>query len=215
MSITSTNYFNKFPVSYYNDVLSLDITRRVNFIEKNLSDPYIFLPYTVKEDEKPEDIAYFYYGSIGYTWLVLLANNIIDPYIDWPLRNEEFMRYLMMKYEDRSDEKGYRIVDWCMNETITDNIVYYVQEQEDGSFLKISPKSLSTQYTLYDNDDVLLYNNDELIYYNYNEFYDVSEWRPMRIYEYETILNNNKREIKLVENRFKNQIDKEFKRLMA
>lgn len=199
MSITSTNYFNKFPVNYYNNVLSLDITRRVNFIEKNLSDPYIFLPYTVKEDEKPEDIAYFYYGSVGYTWLVLLANNITDPYIDWPLRNEDFMRYLMMKYEDRSGEKGYRIVDWCMNETITNNIVYYVQEQEDGSFLKISPKSLSILFTLYDND----------------EFYDVSEWRPMRIYEYESILNNNKREIKLVENRFKNQINKEFKRLMA
>jgi hypothetical protein len=36
------------------------------------------------------------------------------------------------------------------------------------------------------------------------------EWKPYRIYDYEQSLNNNKREIYLFDNRFLNQITKEF-----
>lgn len=36
------------------------------------------------------------------------------------------------------------------------------------------------------------------------------EWKPLRIYDYETTLNNNKREIFLFDNRFLNQITREF-----
>lgn len=36
------------------------------------------------------------------------------------------------------------------------------------------------------------------------------EWKPYRIYDYEQALNNNKREIFLFDNRFLNQITREF-----
>jgi hypothetical protein len=36
------------------------------------------------------------------------------------------------------------------------------------------------------------------------------EWKPYRIYEFEQATNNNKREIFLFDNRFINQITKEF-----
>ena len=36
------------------------------------------------------------------------------------------------------------------------------------------------------------------------------EWKPYRIYDYENAINENKKEIRLFDNRFVNQITKEF-----
>jgi hypothetical protein len=125
-----SNYFSKFPIIKYDNIFVRDLTKRTKFIEKNFSNPYIFLPYTVKEDEKPEDIAYYYYGSTDETWLVLLANNIIDPYHEWPLNEEQFNKYLIQKYENISGRTGYGVVDWTSNEMNDDNILFYYKEIE-------------------------------------------------------------------------------------
>lgn len=120
-----SNYFDKMPIINYNGYQVRDLTRRNRFLPVSISNPYLFLPYTITDEDRPEDIAYYYYGSTDYTWLVLLANNIIDPYHDWPLKEDDFYQYLIKKYEKASGKKGYEVVDWTQNETLSDNIVYY------------------------------------------------------------------------------------------
>ena len=121
----SNNYFEQFPLIKYGNVSVKDLSKRARFIEVARNNPYVFLPYTIKDNEKPEDIAYYYYGSTDYTWLVYMANNIIDPYTDWPLSEENFNNYLIQKYAAKSRKTGYEVVDWTQNQTITDNILYY------------------------------------------------------------------------------------------
>jgi len=120
-----SNYFDKMPIINYNGYQVRDLTRRNKFLPVSMANPYLFLPYTITDEDRPEDIAYYYYGSTDYTWLVLLANNIIDPYHDWPLKEDDFYQYLIKKYEKVSGKKGYEVVDWTQNETLSDNIVYY------------------------------------------------------------------------------------------
>ena len=120
-----SNYFDKMPIINYNGYQVRDLTRRNRFLPVSMANPYLFLPYTVADEDRPEDIAYYYYGSTDYTWLVLLANNIIDPYHDWPLKEEDFNKYLINKYAEASGKRGYEVVDWTQNENISDNIVYY------------------------------------------------------------------------------------------
>lgn len=120
-----SNYFDKMPIINYNGYQVRDLTRRNRFLPVSISNPYLFLPYTITDEDRPEDIAYYYYGSTDYTWLVLLANNIIDPYHDWPLKDDDFNKYLINKYEKESGKKGYEVVDWTQNENLSDNIVYY------------------------------------------------------------------------------------------
>ena len=125
-------YFNKLPEIRYNNVLVRDITRRVNFLKQTTQNPYVFLPYTVKEGEKAEDIAYHYYGDPNYVWLVHLANNIVDPYHEWPLDEETFNNYLIDKYAEKSGQTGYDVIAWAQDETdrFGDNIVYYYKDVE-------------------------------------------------------------------------------------
>lgn len=120
-----SNYFDQMPIINYDGYQVRDLTRRNRLLPVSISNPYLFLPYTISEEDRPEDIAYYYYGSTDYTWLVLLANNIIDPYHDWPLKEDDFHKYLIKKYEQVSGEKGYAVVDWTKDETIFDNIIYY------------------------------------------------------------------------------------------
>lgn len=113
------------PIINYNGYQVRDLTRRNRLLPVSISNPYLFLPYTITDEDRPEDIAYYYYGSTDYTWLVLLANNIIDPYHDWPLKEDDFHKFLIKKHEAVSGRKGYEVVDWARDETLTENIVYY------------------------------------------------------------------------------------------
>ena len=70
-------YFDSFPLTTYNGITSIDITRRVSIpinVQQNQS---IYYPYTVSDNETADTIAYDYYGDVNYVWLIYLINNII------------------------------------------------------------------------------------------------------------------------------------------
>lgn len=123
-----SKYFSNYPLIQYEGKTVRDITRRSKVVDELLRDPYIFLPYTLRDGEKPEDVAYYYYGSVDDTWLVLLSNNITDPYTQWPLEEEDFNKYFVEKYAKISGRSGDDVLRWASDETRSDNIVYYYKE---------------------------------------------------------------------------------------
>ena len=195
-----STYFSYFPTVKYNNTSVRDITRRAKSIETLQSNPYLFLPYTVKEGEKPEDIAFNYYGTVDATWLVLLANNMIDPYTDWPMSYDLFVEYLIGKYSALSNKKGYDVIAWLQDTTSFDNILYYYRTSESGIEVKVSPDTFPA---LYDDQNNIVERNVP------------TGWTPMRIYDYENVKNENNREILVVERRYFEQIREEFKELIV
>jgi len=123
-----SKYFTSYPVIQYQNKRVRDLTRRSKVRDDLLSDPFIFLPFTVQEGEKPETVAQLYYGTVEDTWLVLLANNITDPYYEWPMDEEEFNQFFINKYSDISNRTGLDVIRWASDETRTDNIIYYYKE---------------------------------------------------------------------------------------
>jgi hypothetical protein len=120
-------YFENFPTIEYEGQRVRDITRRNSFTKLVSTNPFLFLPYTVREGERPEDIANFYYGSTDYTWLVYISNNIIDPYHQWPMAEADFNNYLIEKYGEQSGRIGEEVVDWTREDN-GENIIYYYRE---------------------------------------------------------------------------------------
>lgn len=102
-------YFSKFPsLAYDFNVITggrvpepnivTDIFKRIA-IKQNLENvAAIFLAYTVKDGDTPESIAHKLYGSAKLHWVVLLANDIINPFFDWPLTETEFPAFIEKKY---------------------------------------------------------------------------------------------------------------------
>jgi len=75
-----------------------NIMKRVKFKPSVLEDISNYYPYFVKEGERPDIIAHAQYGNIGYAYLIMLVNDIQDPNFDWPLSSQIFEKYIINKY---------------------------------------------------------------------------------------------------------------------
>ena len=75
-----------------------DILRRVKIRSGLRSGSFMFDNYDVKDGERPEDIAYKWFGDAEYHWVILMTNNVTDRYYQWPLSQPQFAEHLTDKY---------------------------------------------------------------------------------------------------------------------
>ena len=104
------SYFSKFPLTTYdikgnsNRKLLPDILRRVKLRTKVKSGGMIFDRYDVKEGERPEDVAFKWFGDPELHWVILMTNNITDRYYEWPMNQAQFAEFLTDKYGAGSED---------------------------------------------------------------------------------------------------------------
>lgn len=167
-------YFQKFPLVLYNfsggntQKLIIDIVHRAklrNIVTTNTS---VYYPYIITESDTPEILAYKYYGSTYYNWLILLANNIINPYYDWPLTYQNFQNTIVElygsienaqsiiyqyydQYGNQIDETTYNATDADLRSEISVyNYYYNVNESKrdiiiiDSAYSQIIDQQLTT-----------------------------------------------------------------------
>lgn len=97
----NTNYFQYFNTTTGSDnsTIITNLLNRANIYNMNvLLNSKIFIPYFIKDGDRPETIAETYYGSTAYFWIILIANNIKNIYEDWPRTQEAFDLYIEDKY---------------------------------------------------------------------------------------------------------------------
>ena len=97
-------YFSRFPLMVYdvkgddNYKLLPDILRRVKLRSGVRSGTFLFDNIDVQDGERPEDIAFQYYGDAELHWVILMTNNVTDRYYQWPLTQPQFQEHLEDKY---------------------------------------------------------------------------------------------------------------------
>jgi len=109
------SYFNKFPKMIYdmkndgNYKLLPDILKRVKQRNAIKSGQFIFDNYDVRDGEKPEDIAYKWFGDAQLHWVILMTNNVKNRYYDWPMNSVQFQAMLEDKYDNPDGIHHYEI----------------------------------------------------------------------------------------------------------
>jgi hypothetical protein len=109
------SYFKKFPKMIYdmkndgNYKLLPDILRRVKQRSAIKSGQFIFDTYDVVDGEKPEDVAYKWFGDAQLHWVILMTNNVIDRYYDWPMNQVQFQTMLEDKYSNPDGIHHYEL----------------------------------------------------------------------------------------------------------
>ena len=79
-------------------------TQVKNFFKKGklrediFQDLTTFQKYDIKGDDRPDNVANEIYGSAELDWVVLLSNNIVNVYDEWPLSQATLDAYVMDKY---------------------------------------------------------------------------------------------------------------------
>jgi hypothetical protein len=94
----TTHYFEKFPVINYNGYRALDLISNAKLVERFINNPYVYYPYQVNDEQRPDVIASQYYDDPYYTWMIYYANKVVDPYHDWNLSYDEFNAFIASKY---------------------------------------------------------------------------------------------------------------------
>lgn len=97
-------YFNKFPlISYYleheeDGFYSRDIFKKLRFLESALENRALFEFYPIGTYERPDVIAHKVYGNSNLHWVVLFANNVVDPK-EWLMDTKTFNEYVDSRYD--------------------------------------------------------------------------------------------------------------------
>jgi hypothetical protein len=57
-----------------------------------------FTKYSILGDERPDQVAFKFYGEETLDWVVLLSNNILNIQTEWPMPQVVFDKFLINKY---------------------------------------------------------------------------------------------------------------------
>ena len=204
------NYFTHYPKLFYNKILVTDILSRVAIRADLVDKLSLFYPYYLRDGDTPEIIAFKYYKDPEKHWIVLMSNEIIDPFFDWPLNAFQFEKYLNDKYYNEGvaigrtgleysqiTVKGYRA-------TITTSDSFSMQSHSET--FEIDELAYSSQYPddTFDYADTTIQKGD-VTYTQTKSSYT--------IYEYENELNENRRNIRLLKKEYVSKFEEEFKQL--
>ena len=108
-------YFDRFPLMTYdmknNNVYKLvpDILRRVKLRASIKSGVFLFDKFDVPMGDKPEDVAFKFYGDAELHWVILMTNNVTDRYYQWPMTQPQFQEFLEDKYDNPDGVHHYEI----------------------------------------------------------------------------------------------------------
>ena len=186
------NYFRNLPRVGYDingtgkdSFLSVtNIMKRVKFKPSVLDDISNYYPYFVKEGERPDIISHAQYGTIGYAYLIMLINDIQDPNFDWPLSSQIFEKFIINKYGS-------------VTLAIAGVKNYYqiirAEVARTGTSERVPEVKFAVDETTYD-------------------ALDTADRSTLTDYDYEVELNDAKREIRLINPAFVQDIDYQVKR---
>jgi len=127
------SYFSRFPLFVYdvknnnNYKLLPDILRRVKLRATIKSGGMLFDAYDVIDGEKPEDVAFKWFGDPELHWVILMTNNITDRYYQWPLTQPQFQEHLEDKYGAGNE----------------DSVHHYEKTQDSGKTSSSGPNDFS------------------------------------------------------------------------
>ena len=96
-------YFDTLPKIIQTDNVGVsrvftNLMDRASIIPDVLKNPLVYYQYDIQEGDTPETIAYKYYGDSYRYWIVLFANEMLDPQWSWPMTTTVFQSYIEEKY---------------------------------------------------------------------------------------------------------------------
>lgn len=241
-------YFDKFPLVRYDidrnqltkEQLITNILFRIDFIKEILDNMSSYSLYAIREGDTPEVLAEKIYGNSEAHWLILYANNIVDPHYDWPMDSRTFNRYIVKKYTaafaaanptakvstktvsawiQTQPYAYYKVVKTVNTYTETETIRKFEIDKQPLSGADINAQGY--KYDTYQNNgtypgiDTSLPTTIEYTdYYIGEKLIKESTYSEMvSIFDYELEINENKRLIKLIKPNYYSQIYAEFLKL--
>ena len=97
--VPNFEYVSRMPDSHISDFITVKNLFKRGAIEPDILENLSFhTKYKVRGDDRPDNVAFEYYGTSALDWLVLTCNNIVNIQTEWPMLQNDFDRFLLDKY---------------------------------------------------------------------------------------------------------------------
>jgi hypothetical protein len=197
-------YFDTLPKIVYTNsagqsLAMTNLLARASVIPQILKDPLVYYSYDIQEGDTPEIIAHKYYGDSYRYWIVLFANELLDPQWDWPMTSMVFEQYLADKYPSIN---------------IYSEVEYYekIITQYDSNTQTTTVNNVRIDEDTYNNLPVT---QTEIYTLPTGPVTITTERNAVSIYDYEFNQNEAKRNIKILNSIYVNQFEEQFKQLLT
>lgn len=180
--------FNYYPIITYNNRQMRNIISHAEIVSVYVKDYTKFYTYVIKENERPDMIAYREYNDPTLDWILYVINNVTDPYYDWVMDDKKFIQYMESKY----NTAAYKLT----STVIPTSIAYYYYT---GTATDSAAEIAGYNYTLEAE--------------TYTAIGSPAGWTAKSIWDYEFELNEQKRTIKILNPSYVNEFKNQFKEL--
>jgi hypothetical protein len=200
-----SRYFSKFPKLVYSkdgiSTLVTDIITRITTVRGTINNTSLYYEYSIQDGDTPEMIASKYYGDAELHWIVLIFNNIVDPFYDWPMTYSQFIDYLTDKYGSPATaqitthhyEKIEQSIDGYSGITTTNT---YIVDEDTYNSMPAEPTTIITSV-------------------GGHTLTVVTSRNLVTDFDYENNLNESKRVIRLIKKDLIPDIRNQFEQLMS
>lgn len=216
-------YFNTLPnilTSDYNgNTLTLkNILKRAVLLPQLQNNPLLFYTYTSQDGDTPESVAYKYYGDQYRYWIVLYGNGSLDPQYDWPLPSRQFVDFIVSKYTNDTANS----LNISANTVTSSQVLSYVQGTihhynkiiitTDNVSKTQSAKTIEIDANTANS---VISSTSTVTFSDGSSATQITSVVPVSIYDYENNLNEDKRNIKLINNSYVGAMESQFQSLMS
>lgn len=204
-------FFGYFPVVTYGKNLVTDLFFRTKFKELVKNNTSVYYYYTVRDSDTPESIALKYYGDAMAHWVILYANDIVDPNYDWLLSSDKFNLYIRDKYGSieyaKTNIHHYEKV-VRSRDTATDvwTETRQVIDMDDAR----TDQAEDLPYDVYSDMAETFYPNISGTFKNGQSVEIVVSRNAISYFDWETEENEKKRNIRLIKKEYYDQITSEM-----
>lgn len=150
-------YFSQLPYMQYelNGIKKLvtNILTRITVSNELKDNIFLYEEYTIKDGETPESVAFDFYGSTEYHWVIMLINEIIYPWNDWALPSMALNEIAKEKYGATNLYAVHHYVDangFITSQTVgtypVSNLEYETQENDKKRNIKILEPTLLSAF---------------------------------------------------------------------
>lgn len=213
--------FKKIPYTFdsrgLNKVAVVNIFQRSAFLKSLYENIDVFYDYILKDGDNFEILATNYYGDAQYHWIIMLFNNIVDPYYSLPLSRERLDQYIIKKYGlvNASALHHYElrtVIEESINNTLINKSVYI--REASNQEVNHDTGSISNRTSLPSVGQTIELEN-KVVVIDSATLRVIDSITGISNYRYEYIENEKKRNIKLIRKELIPGIETEFRRLMT
>lgn len=192
-----------------NPTVATNLLARASILQNLINNPALFYKYDIQDGDTPEIVASKYYGNPYRYWLIMFANQLIDPQWQWPLSSQQFEAYITKKYYDVAVANNQTVIAYTQSTIQSYRKIY-------TSFDSSTSTTTTVNYTIDANTYTNLITSTNTYKLPSGASCTITiDKTPVNLYTYEVEKNDAKRTINIINLIYAGQFEQEFDTLMS